>query len=302
MRKKILLLANFSSGTGNGKSRFPKIVETLALKGFEPVTYPIMPDRGLTSEAILKETAFDYEAILCCGGDGTLNHLINYLVHNDIDVPVAYLPTGSTNDFAFTLYGQRTIDIGDLVDAITEGKSLVYDVGRINNSYFNYVAAFGSFTGVSYKTDQNIKNVFGSLAYMLNAITILPKELRTSHHLVLKSPERTIEGDFLLGAISNTTSIGGFTPSIIEHSKLNDGQFEVTLISKTENVSDLYELLGSMLSGKPDNKLLTCFHTNQLTIDIDDDCEWTLDGEAGGVIRHAEFSLLRERQKTYSLS
>ena len=302
MRKKVLVLANFTSGTGNGKARLTKIVEALALRNFEPVIYPILPASGLTSEFIMDETTRDYEAILCCGGDGTLNHLINYLVHNDIDLPIAYLPTGSTNDFAFTLYGQRAVDCDALVDAIVERKNLVYDVGKINDSYFNYIAAFGSFTGVSYKTDQNIKNVFGSLAYMLNAITVLPKELRTSHHLILKSPERTIEGDFLLGAISNTTSIGGFTPSIIEHSKLNDGQFEVTLISKTENVSELYELLGSMLSGKPDNKLLTCFHTDRLTIDIDDDCEWTLDGEAGGIIRHADFSLLRERQKIYSIS
>lgn len=302
MRKKVLVLANFTSGTGNGKARLTKIVEALALRNFEPVIYPILPASGLTSEFIMGETTRDYEAILCCGGDGTLNHLINYLVHNDIDLPIAYLPTGSTNDFAFTLYGQRAVDCDALVDAIVERKNLVYDVGKINDSYFNYIAAFGSFTGVSYKTDQNIKNVFGSLAYMLNAITVLPKELRTSHHLILKSPERTIEGDFLLGAISNTTSIGGFTPSIIEHSKLNDGQFEVTLISKTENVSELYELLGSMLSGKPDNKLLTCFHTDRLTIDIDDDCEWTLDGEAGGIIRHADFSLLRERQKIYSIS
>jgi YegS/Rv2252/BmrU family lipid kinase len=301
MRKKVLVLANFSSGTGNGKTRFTKVVECLALKGFEPVTYPILPASGLTSEAILNDASRDYEAILCCGGDGTLNHLVNYLIHNNIDIPIAYLPTGSTNDFAFTLYGQRTIDCLELVDAIAKGHNFIYDVGRINNSYFNYVAAFGSFTGVSYKTDQSIKNVFGSLAYMLNAITIMPKELRTSHHLVLKSPERTIEGDFLLGAISNTTSIGGFTPSIIEQSKLNDGQFEVTLISRTENVSELYELLGSLLSGKPDNRLLTCFHTDQLTIDFDDDCEWTLDGEEGGNIRHADFSLLRQRQKTFTL-
>ncbi|MBO4537250.1 MAG: hypothetical protein J5694_00080 [Erysipelotrichaceae bacterium] len=301
MRKKILLLANFSSGKGGGKTQLVSLIRELALKGFETVSYPIIPDQGLTSDAILDNTSRDYEAILCCGGDGTLNYLVNYLVRNDLDIPVAYLPTGSCNDFAFSLYGKRTVTSQEIVEAIAANRQFRYDLVRINDTCFNYVAAFGSFTGVSYKTDQNMKNTFGFLAYMLNAISVAPKELGHSHHLVLKCDERTIEGDFLLGAISNSTSVGGFTPSIIEHSKIDDGQFEVTLISRTDNVRDLNELVGSLLSGKPDNVLLTSFHADHLTIDFDDECEWTLDGENGGIITHAEFSLLRERQKTFRL-
>ena len=301
MRKKILLLANFSSGNGGGKNHMVSLIRELSLKGFEPVAYPIMPEEGLTSDLILDNTGRDYEAILCCGGDGTLNYLVNYLVRNDLDIPVAYLPTGSCNDFAFSLYGKRNVAAKELVEAIAEDRQFRYDLVRINDTCFNYVAAFGSFTGVSYKTDQNMKNTFGFLAYMLNAIYVAPKELGHYHHLVLKCDERTIEGDFLVGAISNSTSIGGFTPSIIERSQINDGQFEVTLISKTDNIKDLNDLLTSLLSGKPDNVLLTSFHTDRLTIDFADDCEWTLDGEAGGVINHAEFSLLNERQRTYRL-
>ena len=301
MRKKILILANFSSGKGGGRTHMVNLIKELSLCGFEAVVYPIIPESGLTSESILDNTGRDYEAILCCGGDGTLNYLVNYLVRNDLDIPVAYLPTGSCNDFAFSLYGKRTVSVKELVEAIAADRQFRYDLGKINDTCFNYVAAFGSFTGVSYKTDQNMKNTFGFLAYMLNAISVAPKELGHYHHLVLKSDDRTIEGDYLVGAISNSTSIGGFTPSLIETSKINDGQFEVTLISKTDSINDLTDLLASLLSGKPDNVLLTSFHTNHLTIDFNDDCEWTLDGEAGGNISHAEFSLLNERQRTYRL-
>ena len=54
------------------------------------------------------------------------------------------------------------------------GKPFCYDVGKFNDRYFNYVAAFGAFTDVSYLTSQDEKNSLGYLAYVIEGLKRLP--------------------------------------------------------------------------------------------------------------------------------
>lgn len=299
MKKRVLLLANMTSGTGLAKNRLLSIIESFATNDLEVTVYPLIPESGLTSEQIIKDTRFDYDAVVCCGGDGTLNHLINSLYKNDLDVSIGYFPTGSTNDFASSLFSSRNVEVSRLAEAIRNEHVFCYDIGRFNDSYFNYVAAFGAFTKVSYSTEQSFKNAFGYLAYILNALTIVPEELAESTHLKLETEDETIEGDFLIGAISNTTSVAGMQSTVISSSKLDDGLFEVTLVSSIDNIAKATEVVGTLLSGKPDGTNVIHFNCRKMKIEFDKPVAWTLDGENGGFHQHVDFCVLPQKQRIY---
>ena len=46
----------------------------------------------------------------------------------------------------------KTLTLEEQCTAIAEGNTFAYDVGKVNDRYFNYIAAFGAFTKVSYDT------------------------------------------------------------------------------------------------------------------------------------------------------
>ncbi|MBQ1827313.1 MAG: YegS/Rv2252/BmrU family lipid kinase [Erysipelotrichaceae bacterium] len=299
MRKKVLFLANFSSGIQGNKEKIYSLVNELVVRDCEVVLYPIIPNERLGSENILEETDYPYDCIICCGGDGTLNKLINSLHENGRKTTIGYFPMGSTNDFASSLYGTRNLDVAKLAEGVRQNCTYKYDIGRFNDHYFNYVAAFGAFTKVSYGTDQNFKNTFGYLAYALTAIGNIPEALNARIGLRVTSEEVQVEGNFLIGAVSNTTSIGGLEPPMINRSQLNDGLFEVTLIRTPKNILELNDLITMLVAGDIDNQLIVSFSTRKVTLEFENPTEWTLDGEAGGSHRKVVIEALPEAQEIF---
>ena len=144
MRKKVLLLANPVAGTEKAKKELMPIICSLSEKGCEVTVYPIEPERGLVSENILRDARGRFDLIMCIGGDGTLNHVINGMMNNDIHVPISYIPGGSTNDFSRNINGD--LDWEDLCAIAAVNRSFRYDIGKLNDRYFNYIAGFGAFT------------------------------------------------------------------------------------------------------------------------------------------------------------
>ena len=298
MNRRLLLMMNYTSGTGNQKTRLADLIEQLSLVGCEVTVIPIDPGRGLTAENILKEKGQQFDIILCCGGDGTLHHLVNSLRENEITTDIAYLPSGSANDFAVSLYQSRSISTEDIAEAIKDGSITEYDLCRFNGRYFNYVAAFGSFTKVSYSTDQNMKNSLGYLAYVLSVLGSLD-DLSYHRHAVVEYDDKVIEGDFVIGAISNTTSIGGISSPIFNRSKLDDGIFEVTLVKAFNNISQFSEVVNSLIAGRPDGRNVISFSTDKVKITFDQPAAWSLDGENGGEHGEVEAEVGRWKQRIY---
>lgn len=163
-RKKALVLINKTSGMGKAGNDTIEIATKLAAKGYEPIIYPIIPGTDLTSETLVEEYGGQVDMILCSGGDGTLNHVMNSMMSLDKRPLLSFIPSGSTNDFAKGL-GIPSVRSKALEVAVN-GKPISYDVGRMNDRFFNYVAAFGAFSKVSYATDQDLKNVLGYAAYV----------------------------------------------------------------------------------------------------------------------------------------
>ena len=132
------------------------------------------------------------------------------------------------------------------------GAPFACDIGRFNDDVFVYIAAFGLFTDVSYQTKQNVKNVLGHLAYVLEGVKRLYNI--PSYHVKVTYDDQVIEENFVYGMVTNSRSVGGFRNIIGKHVVFDDGEFEVTLIKSPKNALELQEIIAALLIEQIDTK------------------------------------------------
>ncbi len=229
------------------------------------------------AERIVHERAKDYELIVCCGGDGTLNETVNglggLLGENP---PLAYLPAGTTNDFAASLGLSK--NIRQAVRDVLSGRRERLDVGRLNGRRFIYSASFGLFVKSSYATPQNVKNYLGKLAYYLECARELPS-VQPVHMRVTDDAGNVHEGDYLFGVVSNSTSIGGFLHYRHHEVDLADGRHEVLLIRFPKNLAELQKTVRAVIAGDYTAEGIELFHASRLRFESENMPEWSMDGE-----------------------
>ena len=277
MKKKVLFIVNPKSGKGSIRSKLLDIVDIFVKAGFDLTLY-ISQSAG-DARAKAKEVEGRYELVICSGGDGTLDEVISGMMECEKRSAIGYIPCGSTNDFAHSL--KIPTSMTKAAEHIAAWKEFPCDIGRFNDDYFVYIAAFGLFTDVSYETSQDVKNVLGHLAYSLEGMKKLT-EIK-SYPMKVESEEMTLEGNFLFGMVTNSTSVGGFRNITGKHVHLDDGVFEVTLIKTPQNILELNEIIQAVIAGKSENnKYFYQFRSKAVKFISDDPVAWTLDGEFGG--------------------
>lgn len=277
MKKKVLFIVNPKSGKGSIHSKLLDIVDIFVKAEFDLTLY-ISQSAG-DARAKAKEVEGRYELVICSGGDGTLDEVISGMMECEKRSAIGYIPCGSTNDFAHSL--KIPTSMTKAAEHIAAWKEFPCDIGRFNDDYFVYIAAFGLFTDVSYETSQDVKNVLGHLAYILEGMKKLT-EIK-SYPMKVESEEMTVEGNFLFGMVTNSTSVGGFRNITGKHVHLDDGVFEVTLIKTPQNILELNEIIQAVIAGKSENnKYFYQFRSKAVKFISDDPVAWTLDGEFGG--------------------
>ena len=283
--KKLLFIYNPISGTGKNKKGLQEIIDYY---DSENVLVTLCPAIRLKDYA--KGINFqDYDYVACAGGDGTLHWTASYFLDHKLIDCLSYLPSGSTNDYAYSL-GIRG-DQNDYLRTTLHGTPKTIDMGRFNDSYFIYVAAFGIFTKTSYATPQKAKNVFGHMAYILEGAKEVPE--MKSYNVRIECDGLKTEGDFLLGSVSNTMSIGGFRDLMPEDTQLDDGKFEAIFIRRPKNLLEMNELILS-LRGDKKNENIVYAKTSDIKITSKEEIAWTLDGEFGGECTEAHISNLNK--------
>lgn len=274
---KLYFIFNPNAGKGLLKSSLCSILEILTLK-YEVTVYPTMARGDAILAAASTCGSGEYDILVCSGGDGTLNEVIQGVMNADKKLPIGFIPTGTANDFARSLgiSKNQTEAAGQIID----GTPFLCDIGAFNDIYFTYISAFGAFTNVAYETSQDTKNRFGHAAYILECVKNVTS--LKSYKMKIEYDDGTIEGEFAYGMITNTSSIGKF----LTHDGviLNDGLFEVTLISMPANIIELNTIVQSLLNLKDDidNTNVTSFRTKNIVITSDEKVKWTVDGEFGG--------------------
>lgn len=274
MSKRLLLIMNPYAGKLQGKRHLADILEKFCREGYAPTVF-MTSGSGNGRELALRYGG-EVELVVCLGGDGTFNEVVSGLLDGGHDVPIGYIPCGSTNDFAGSIGLPR--DLLKAADNILAGTPHTYDVGRFGERYFTYVASFGAFTRASYATPQNIKNVLGHLAYVLEGL----KDLTALRpwHLRFETEDTAFEGDYLFGAISNSTSVGGILTLDPKRVDMNDGLLELLLIRMPANAAELNDCMRALQEKNYDIAAPITFHSvSRLTVQADPGMDWTLDGE-----------------------
>lgn len=290
MRKKILFIFNPRSGKGSVKNKLFDIIDVFVKYDYEVIVHPTQgPKDGYYR---VKTTAKDVDLVVCCGGDGTLDEVVSGLMQLEVHVPIGYIPAGSTNDFANSLEIPKDMVVA--AHNIMEGKRYSFDVGSFNEETFVYVAAFGMFTDVSYQTNQELKNMLGHLAYVMEgAKKILDIK---KYRMLVEANGSIYEGDYIYGMITNSYSVGGFKNLTGKNVEMDDGLFEVTLIKMPKNPLELNEIITALATGYDHTDMIDAFKTDRLTVHSVEHIPvaWTLDGEFGG--NHVDVEIRNKKQ------
>ena len=275
MRKTLLFIINPIAGRGQIRQPLLDILRLFSRYEYD-VIVRTTEKRG-QAVSLVDEFAERADLIVCSGGDGTLDEVVEGTMHHSKEITVGYIPCGSTNDFANSLFMPK--DPLAAARNIMEGKIYHCDVGSFNEHYFIYIAAFGLFTEVSYETPQDWKNALGHLAYILEGAMKL-FDIK-SYEMKVEANGKVLEGRFIYGMITNSRSVGGIK-NVPRDVDMNDGLFEVTLIEMPKDPSELQEIVTSLVMQNDNSRLVHIFKSREITIQSPDKCPWTLDGEYGG--------------------
>ena len=287
--KKLLFIYNPNAGKGLIKPKLSDVLDIFVKAGYEVTVYPTQKYRdGYHKVRHFKE---EYDLVVCSGGDGTLDEVVTGMMKRKEPIPIGYIPTGTTNDFARSLHIPK--DMLKAADTAVNGIVFPCDIGKFNHDFFVYIAAFGLFTDVSYQTKQEVKNVLGHLAYVLEGMKRLYNV--PSYRIKVTHDDQVIEDEFIFGMVTNSRSIGGFRNMVGKSIVFDDGEFEVTLIKTPKNPLALQEIIAAILIEQIDTKHMYTFKANSLKLESLEEIPWTLDGEFGG--EHDEVMIENQRQK-----
>ena len=270
----LLLIINPCAGQKKAKKLLVEIIDILNRAGFEVITY-ITSGPGDAENACIRY-ADQVSRIVCCGGDGTFNETVSGVLKSGKNIPIGYIPAGSTNDFASSLHLSN--DILQATRDIVDGQPKHLDIGSFGNRYFSYVASFGAFTRTSYTTPQSLKNALGHTAYVLNGIQEL-SQIRSHPLRFTLSDGSMIEGRFLFGAISNSTSLGGVLTLTPDQVDMADGKLELLLIRAPKDLFELGECVRALQQKTYNCEMITFLSTDSVSISAPKDLCWTIDGE-----------------------
>lgn len=273
---KLLFVYNPHSGVGRIKSQLSDILEIMVRAGYEVSVYPTQAVGD--AAAVAAARAADHDLIVCCGGDGTLDEAVTGLMKSGCGVPLGYIPSGSTNDFAASLKLPKNMK--KAAQIAVSGTEFKCDVGCFGEKNFIYIAAFGLFTDVSYQTKQELKNVLGHVAYILEGAKRIGSH--PSYRMRVEYDGGVIEDEFMYGMVTNSLSVGGFKGITGDDVELDDGLFEVMLIRTPRNAVELNEIIAALTKLRPESDLIYTFKTEELQISPYQAIPWTLDGEYGG--------------------
>lgn len=288
--KKLLFLYNAHSGREKIKSKLVKIIDIFAKAGYEITVHPTQAKDDATNTIIADGERYD--TIVVSGGDGTLDEAVKGMITLDKDIPLGYIPAGSTNDFAKTI--GISSDMAKAAETVIYGEQFPCDVGTFNDSYFVYIAAFGILTEVSYETKQEFKNVFGHMAYVLEGVRSVGMGNFKPIEMTITVGDRVIKDSFIYGMISNSTSVGGVKSPLFKEAQLNDGKFEGIFVRYPEDPTDLNAVLASLIAGEPDPEYMYYFKAGEIHFTSDEPVAWTRDGENGG--SHTEVTIKNLKQ------
>lgn len=279
MRARIII--NPSSGRQTLQRKAVRLIDRLLTEGTLTHVDTVETQKG--GDAYLAARYFQewqFDLIVAIGGDGTVNEVISGLLDGQHQLPLAIIPAGTVNDFAYALDLPKTeVKLARMIKKL---KTRPIDVGRANNRYFLNVAAAGLLTDVAYKVPSDSKTVLGKLAYVLEGAKDLTQQTIEPIRLKISSPLHDLDEEILLILVSNTSSVGGFR-NFAPQASVSDGLLDVIIVHR-QNIFEILPLLVQLVNGvHVTHPKITYFQTDRIKIECFERCPLAvdLDGEKG---------------------
>ena len=285
--KKMLFIMNPKAGRTTLKNSLVDVLEVFCNNDYDVRTY--LTKSADDAERVVAEEGVGYDVIVCAGGDGTLGNTVAGFMKSGLKVPLGYIPCGSTNDFARSM--EIPMTAVEAAETVVGAEPFSVDIGSLNDKYFVYVAAFGVFSDTSYATPQNMKNILGHAAYVLQGIKSIANI--PSYKMKITIDGEIQEGEFIFGMVSNSISVGGFKSITRKGVEFDDGLFEGVLIRTIKTPADLERVVRALLTGDISEKSMVSFRASNVLFEAEDPVAWTCDGEFGGEYKNTSIDIHR---------
>ena len=291
MGKKILLLLNPAAGKGTVKNRMEKIKGVFTARGCEPEIAETLPGDSLFDQ--IEKLSVGKNAIVALGGDGTLNLTVNGMLKRGIDLPLGYVPLGSTNDFGDSLGLSRNPVTA--CENICDKEPRFIDAGRINDRYYMYIACVGMFSEVSYNTTRKLKNAIGYGAYVINGVKEIKNISKSARDLTVEFGGKAYDGRYIFLSFSNSRRAGGFFKLPREGVAFDDGKFEILMVSEPKNAYEEAVLFKDVLLADYLKDNVIYANSDEMTVKQKNPDPWSIDGEKYEPGDTAELSVISNR-------
>lgn len=285
--KRARIIYNPTAGREIFKRRIADVLQKLEQAGYEASCHATTGAGDATAAA---RTAVErkYDVVICSGGDGTINEVVNGLAEQEYRPKLGIIPTGTTNDFARALHIPRDIDAA--VDVIVQGDTIPMDIGRMNDNYFINIAGGGKLTELTYEVPTKMKTVLGQLAYYLKGMEMLPSIRATD--VSIEYDGKLFEGEIMLFLVALTNSVGGFE-KLAPDASINDGLFSLLILKKT-NLAEFIRVATLALRGEHiDDPHVIYTKANHIKVKSKEKVQLNIDGEYGGLLPAEFYNLYR---------
>jgi len=212
-----------------------------------------------------------FTSIWLIGGDGTLNHFINR--YGDSTIPIAVFKGGSGNDFAWKLYGDKSVD--EYFEIVLRGSYMNSDLGICNGRYFINGVGIG-FDGEVVKAMGRKKILPGHMGYLITVLKKIFSYREKQMEIVMEDGRRN--GKIFMVTIANGSRYGGGF-LVAPDANINDGCLDIVIINKIAPIKRL-SYLPKVEAGKHLRlSLIEVLRKNKISIESSSLLVGHLDGE-----------------------
>ena len=285
---KVLFIINAHSGLKNSKAALLDVLDVFCHHGHQVTCY--VTQKANDAYEYLVDLKMTYELVCVFGGDGTMNEVTNALMRKRKRPLLGYFPSGTMNDFG------SNFDLGNdfkkIANRICKQNIRPFDVGKFNDRYFNYVAAFGAMCDVPFTTDRKSKEVLGNIAYILEGISKLPDIHK--NHVSYRINGESYEQDILFGLIYSGNRVAGMQLESDKRSRIDDGLFNVLMVEYVPSIFEAPDLITTLIHQE---RFIHTYRSDQIELEFKNKIIWTLDGEEAKVRDRAKITICNKALK-----
>lgn len=267
--KRIMLIVNPISGTGNKKD-VPEVVErTLAAEGYS-TDVRFTGGRGDATMFASEASDKGYYGVLACGGDGTVNETARALC--DSQTALGILPAGSGNGLARHL--GIPVDVELAMEIVCQRNVVPSDYGSVNGVPFFCTFGMGFDAAVSHRFAR--QNHRGLLSYVRSALSEYV-QFRPTTYTISANGKLLTEKAFLV-AVCNASQWGN-NAYIAPEASLTDGLLDITVVHSGSPIDAAVMGMDIFTGFISKNTMVHCFRAPAAVIYRSEKGEAHVDGE-----------------------